>query len=159
MANHRNTVLKQLIGIGAVAGMRATFAPAVVSHYLSNHPSSALANSKLSFIESPVTAVITKVLSVLEIAGDKAPSAPNRTAMPQILGRIASGAFAGAVISMANKENVIKGILIGGTSALAATFASFYIRQYIDKIPHVKDVATGAAEDIIALTSGILVMR
>lgn len=155
----QSNVLLQTIGLGAVAGMRATLAPAVASHYLSNHPNPALSRSALRFIQMPVTALITKLLSAAEITGDKLPDTPNRTIPPQLLARVASGAFVGAVIYKANKQNMVEGMLLGGASALAATFASFYVRKYADKLPFVKDSVAGAVEDFVALGTGISIIK
>lgn len=155
MKNSYKHALKQAIGLGAVAGLRATIAPAVASNYLSKHPNTALAASKLKFVQSPVTSIVTKVLSAAEISGDKLPNAPNRIILPQIAARVASGALVGATIFVANRESLLKGALIGGASALAATFGSFYARKYLDKIPHVKDAVVGAVEDTLAIGSGV----
>ena len=150
-------ILGQIIGIGVVAGMRTTFAPAVLSHYLNKHPAS-VNGSIFGFMASPVTSVITKLMGAGEIIGDKLPSTPDRIGVPQIFGRIASGAFAGIVISKANNQNMAKGFLIGGISALAGSFGAFYLRKYIDGLPNVKDVFIGVGEDVMALTIGVLLL-
>lgn len=154
----RNIIL-QTLGLGAVAGMRATMAPAVASHYLSNHPNPALSHSSLRFIQLPVTAIITKLLSVAEITGDKIPNGPDRIAIPQLLARIASGAFVGATIFKANRQSVIDGMLLGGASALAVTFASYYLRKYADKQSFLKEPITGVIEDAVALGTGISIIK
>jgi uncharacterized membrane protein len=159
MNNKQNQLILQVAGLGAVAGMRATIAPALASHFLSKAPNDDLAGSKLSFVQSPVTAMVTKILSAVEIAGDKLPYTPNRIAFPQILARIGSGAFVGAAMFQANRQSLLKGALLGGASALAATFASFYLRKYIDKIPSVIDPVTGAVEDAIAIGSGMALLK
>lgn len=146
-----NTIVKKAAGLGAIAGMRASVAPSVTSHFLSMHPSAALANSKLSFIQTSTAALVTKLLNAAEIIGDKLPATPNRTTLAQTLPRVTSGAFVGAVIFRANRESVLKGALIGGAAALAATYASFYARQYLDKIPYVKDPLVGILEDVLAI--------
>jgi uncharacterized membrane protein len=155
MRKATETAIKQAIGLGAVAGLRAMLAPALLSHYMSNHPSSAARLSNLNFVQSPITAAITKILSAAEIAGDKVPSSPNRTVLPQVAVRVASGALVGATIFRANRENAYRGMLIGGASALVATYASFYARKYLDKVPHVKDWYVAVVEDALAVGSGI----
>jgi uncharacterized membrane protein len=154
-----SNVIWQTVGMGAVAGMRATMAPMLASHYLSNHPNPALSRSSLRFIQMPVTAIITKLLSVAEITGDKMPATPNRIVPAQLLARMASGAFVGATIFKANKLSVIDGMLLGGASALAATFASFYLRKAADKVPFVKDPVVGAVEDVLALGTGLTILK
>lgn len=155
----KNNVARLSAGLGAVAGMRATIAPAIVSHFLSNNPKKALRKSKLAFMQSPAAGIITKVLSAAEITADKLPAAPDRIAFPQILPRVLSGALVGAVLFQAGKSNIINGIMIGGASALAATFASFYLRKNLAKIPYVKDPLLGAVEDVLAVRSGASLMN
>jgi uncharacterized membrane protein len=159
MRINSKSAVKQAIGLGVVAGLRATVAPAVASHFLSHHPSNAVSSSKLSFIQSPVTAIITKLLSAAEISGDKIPNGPDRIVLPQVAARIASGALVGATVFVANRESAIKGMLIGGASALVGTFASFYARKYLDKIPHVKDIFVAVAEDALAVGSGVKLIK
>lgn len=155
----RNKAIGQMIGLGVIAGMRATFAPAFISNYFSKHANAAISSSGLKFLGSPITSTVTKALVAMEIAGDKSPSAPDRTSSPQIYIRVASGALAGAAVAKANGQGLVKGILIGGIAALAGSFGAFYLRKYIDTLPHIKDVYTGAAEDAIALGAGALLMK
>lgn len=155
---YKNVEIKS-IALGVVAGMRSMIAPAVVSHYLKRQPSPSLAIGNFRFMQAPITAFITKILSVAEIVGDKMPAIPNRIRMPQLLARTASGAIVGATLFMANTKNATKGILLGGLSAAAATFGSYYLRQYLDKLPYLTDIVTGGIEDIIAVNTGILIMH
>lgn len=148
-----------MIGLGVIAGMRTTFAPAIASHFLSKKHNAALSKSKLGFMQSPVTAIVTKVMSVGEIIGDKLPNAPDRIVAPSVAARAASGAFAGALISAAGDDNVAKRILIGGATAIAATFGTYYLRKYISENTFVKEPATGAVEDAIAIGMGALLMK
>jgi len=153
-----NTTLK-ILGLGLISGMRATFAPAFAAHYLNKEKSAVLASSKLRFLQTPSASVITKLLSAGEIIGDKLPDAPNRIVAPQVMARVAAGALAGAVICTANKDNVIKGVLLGGVTALAATFGTYHLRKYISGNTAVKEPATGAIEDAIAIGTGVLLMK
>ncbi|WP_201766060.1 DUF4126 family protein [Nafulsella turpanensis] len=155
----KENAFKQAAGLGVVAGMRASVAPSVASHYLSRHKNKALSRSKLSFIQSPVTSALTKLLNAAELAGDKMPGTPNRIKTSQALARLASGALVGAVIYRSHRQSLLKGIFVGGASALASTYATFYLRQYLDKVPFIKDPVMGAIEDLIAVSSGVSVMK
>lgn len=152
-------IIAKAIGLGAIAGMRATVAPTVLSFFLNRHPSKTLAKSGLSFLQSPTTALITKVLTAGEFLGDKLPNGPNRIIFPQVAARVASGALAGAGLFRSNKAGVAKGLVLGGASALAVTFGSYYLRKYVDKKLHAKDRVVGGIEDLISLVSGWAVMR
>lgn len=152
-------IIVRAIGLGAVAGMRATVAPTVLSYFLNKHPSKALAKSGLSFLQSPITGIVTKVLTAGEFLGDQLPNGPNRIIFPQVAARVASGALAGAGVFRANKAGVAKGLILGGASALAVTFGSYYLRKYIDKKFHAKDSVVGGLEDLLSLASGWALMR
>ena len=69
----------QAVGLGVLAGMRTTSAPAITSHILSRHHSKRLAKSNLRFMQNSNVAAAFKVLAVGELIGDKMPTAPDRT--------------------------------------------------------------------------------
>jgi hypothetical protein len=75
------------------------------------------------------------------------------------LARVATGGLLGVVLFQANKEDAVKGFFIGGAAAFTSTYISFYLRQYLEKIPYVKDPLVGALEDAIALKSGMSLMK
>ena len=150
---------KQIIGLGLIAGMRTTFAPAIAAHFFSKEQSEDLAESKLAFMQSPTAAVITKLLAAAEIIGDKLPQTPDRIITTSAAARVAAGAFAGTIVATARKENVTRAALLGGVTALASTFATFYLRRYISRNTVVKEPITGAFEDAVAVGTGFLTMR
>lgn len=154
-----DNVVLRMVGLGLIAGMRATFAPAFLSHFLAGHKSKAIGGSGLKFIQSPVASGISKGLAVLEILGDKKAAAPDRTVAPQVAARLASGALAGAIVAKANNQPLLKGVLIGSAAALVGTFGAFYLRKYVDRLPHVKDHYVGAAEDALGLAAGFLLTK
>ncbi|WP_165958141.1 DUF4126 family protein [Segetibacter sp. 3557_3] len=149
----KNTILS-VLELGMVAGMRAMMPVALLSHQLNNRKSERLKSSRLKFIQSPWPARVMKVLSVAELAGDKVPGAPDRIEVPQLLARMASGAFAGAVVFKADDRNPVNGALIGGAAALASTYAFFYLRLQVGRSGKVKDSISGGVEDAIALATG-----
>lgn len=148
-----NSTVKKAVGLGALAGLRTTIPPAVISHFKSRKENSGLSNSKLSFMQSSLASVVTKLLSTAEVTADKMPGTSKRIELSQTLPRIASGALVGALVFQAAKDNYIKGALIGGVSALAATYISFYTRKNLKKIPYVKDPVLGFLEDMFVLKS------
>jgi uncharacterized membrane protein len=155
----KDKTISRIISLGIISGMRATFAPAIAAHYLSKQSNTPLAKSKLGFMQSATTAVVTKLLGAAEITTDKLPNTPNRIIAPQIIARVISGALAGAVISTADKANIANGIVIGGATALAATYGTYYLRKFIDDSTFIKEPVTGVLEDALALTIGVLAMK
>jgi uncharacterized membrane protein len=158
MAVSTKTLVKT-IGLANVAGIRSMAAPAILSQHYNKHQNQNIETSKLNFIQSPKVAIAATVLSSLEVAGDKIPGAPNRTILPQVVGRVASGALVGAVLFQAEKEDWVTGAVIGGVSALAATYVSFFARQFFGQLFSIKEPFAGALEDAIAIGGGTALMK
>ncbi len=134
--------------------MRATFAPSLASQFLNKKSFNGSLKSGLAFLQLPASNVITKIISAGEIVGDKLPSTPNRTSAPQIITRIISGALVGTTIFQAYKQKRSTGFLLGGLSALAMTYASFYARKYFAEAYKIDDIVIGSIEDMIAIGTG-----
>ena len=147
------------IGLGAVAGMRAMSAPALLSNELSRMPTNSLANSPLYFLQSDSVATALKVLAATELLGDKLPNVPNRINLPSIAVRALSGAVVGAALFTANKDKITKGAIIGAAAAVVATYGSFYLRKAIKKYTHLPNSFSGSIEDAIMLSSGIAITK
>lgn len=141
--------------IGALAGMRTTAAPVIATHILSMAPSGKLNTSRLKFMQSPTLAAIFKIVSVSELVVDKLPSTPNRIETGGVAGRALSGALAGAAICKASGINAWKGVAIGGLTAVAATYASYFLRREIVKRAGVADPFIGGIEDIAVIGAGV----
>src|ERR1700733_3292759 len=96
---HVLVVLLALL-IGVVAGLRSLTAPAVVAWaafltWINLHGTWA------SWVANVITVGVLTVFAVAELASDKLPKTPPRTAPPAFGARIVMGAFAGAVIGAA----------------------------------------------------------
>lgn len=144
----------QVISLGLLAGMRSMAAPAISSHMLNKHPSSRLKHTPLNLLQLDGTMKVLDTLAVGEFIGDKLPSAPDRIAPAALIGRCLSGALAGAGIYKASGGSWYTGAVLGGISAVASTYASFYLRKNMVKHTHIIDQVVGAIEDAIVLGSG-----
>lgn len=154
MKRNRKKAIKLALGLGAIAGMRASFAPTLASQFLNKKSFNRSLKSGLAFLQLPTSSVITKIISAGEIVGDKLPSTPNRTTAPQTILRIISGTLVGVTIFQAFKQKRLTGGLLGGLSALAITYASFYARKYIGEAYNIEDIIIGGIEDTIAIGTG-----
>jgi len=150
---------RQAAGVGVIAGMRAFMAPAVISHMYSRHPSARLKDTPLKFIQTIGTSKVFKVLAAGELVGDKLPTAPNRTDLPGLTGRILSGAFAGATVYKVEGKNGVIGGLIGGVAAAASTFGCFFLRKALAKNTFIPDAVIGGIEDALVIGAGVGVAR
>lgn len=152
-------VFKKAASLGIIAGMRTFYAPAVVSHVYSRHPSKKIENTPFSFIQNNTTSKALKILAAGEIVGDKMPFAPNRTEAAGLIGRFVSGALCGAIVYKAENKKTIIGAIIGGSAAIAAAFGCMYLRIYIDKHTGLPDAVVGAIEDAAVVEAGIAVSK
>ncbi|MBO0930531.1 DUF4126 family protein [Fibrella aquatilis] len=140
--------------IGVVSGMRAMAGPALISQKLSTQTPNPLFDSSLSFIASPKTANVLKVLAGGELIGDKVPHGPDRISPPQLIARLASGATCGAALSEARGASVRVGALLGATGALAGAFTFFHLRRYLNHEQDIPDPLLAVIEDAITYGAG-----
>jgi uncharacterized membrane protein len=140
-----------------MAGMRSMTAPAAISHALAKNKSTALAGSPLRFLQSPTVAKVLKGVAVSEMAADKLPGMPDRTAPPILSGRILSGALVGAVAYKAKNDNMLIGALIGSSMAVAATYGALYLRKALGNSTKLPDTVWGVLEDSVVLKSAFAV--
>jgi uncharacterized membrane protein len=145
----------QVVGIGTLAGMRTSSAPAVTSQILSHHHSKRLEKSPLNFMQSKIVANTLTVLSIGEIVADKLPSTPNRTAPAGVIFRGLSGALAGASIYKASGNNIWVGSVLGAATAVASTYLSFILRKSAGKKTSIIDPILGGIEDALVIGAGI----
>lgn len=143
------------LGFAALAGSRATSAPAFLSQYLSHQAlSPALAKSPLRFLAQPGVTTALELLVAGELVGDKLPSAPDRIVPQQLTTRAASGALVGATLYKAKGGSALVGALVGGLGTVAATYATWWLRTQASKKLHLDSGLVGAGEDALVLAAG-----
>lgn len=145
----------QVITLGMLAGMRSMAAPAISSRMLSRRHNKKLDDTPLDFMQSKTTANVMSGLALGEFVGDKLPQTGNRIAPAGLIGRCISGALSGAGIYKASGGKWYTGAALGGVTAIAATFGSFYLRKAVVKHSHLVDPIIGTIEDAIVLGAGI----
>ncbi len=145
----------KIVGLAAVAGMRSMSGPSLLSNYLNKHSSKRLNRSSLDFMQSDKAARIFSVLAFAEKIGDKLPGTPNRIKPMALAGRAISGALIGATLSKTNRKSIdLAGAGLGLVSAMAATYASFYLRKKLTKNTFIPDAVWGLAEDFAVARIG-----
>ena len=152
-----NQSLSQVLVLAAIAGMRSMAAPALVTHFLARQPTTA--NFPAHYLQSPTTARWAKVLAVGEIMGDKLPGVPDRISFPALIARAASGALVGAALCQANGEPAAKGACLGGLTAVASAYGSYYLRRALGQWTGLADPIWGALEDAWVIKSGLRALK
>jgi uncharacterized membrane protein len=157
MRNYR-TPIWQTLGLGAIAGVRASAAPAIARH-MSTGFYPALSFPGMMFLRSPVTSMATQLFRATENEQAKANRSADTLVFSDLVANIASGAFVGAVIFRKSKQSMLPGMVIGAAAALATSIASFYLRKHADKLPDATKHLTGAFGDAFAYSSGVSLVK
>ncbi|ALJ00513.1 DUF4126 family protein [Rufibacter tibetensis] len=154
-----STTNQKAMALGAIAGMRAMTAPAILSNHFANSHSFFLDGSSLGYLQKSGVATGMKVLAVAELIGDKLPFTPKRIKPLQLMPRAFSGALVGATIAESNGESRITGALYGLVGAMAASYVFYYLRKNLVKVSGIPDGAFALMEDALALKVGTSILK
>ncbi|MBP2462408.1 MULTISPECIES: DUF4126 family protein [unclassified Rhizobium] len=141
--------------IGAVAGLRAMTAPAIVS-WAAGLGWLDLSGTWLAFMGSKWAVLILTLIAIVEFITDQLPSTPSRKVPQQFGARILTGALSGAAIGMpygywlAGMVSGIIGAVIGtlGGAAVRAKLAAHFGR----------DAPAAFIEDGVAVVAALIVI-
>ena len=148
-------VLVLALFIGAVAGMRAFTAPAVMAWAAALQWIN-LNGTWAEWLSHPVTVTVLTLLAVGEFITDQLPSTPARTVPMQFMARIVSGGFAGAVLGTAwNYTWTALGA--GVIGAVIGTLVGFGMRQRLVAANGGHDLPIALVEDSIAVLGGLAI--
>jgi uncharacterized membrane protein len=153
MRNYR-TPIWQTLGLGAIAGVRASAAPAIARH-LSTGYNPGISFPGIMFFRSPVTTMATQLLRASEHEASQKHHDKQTFVLSDLAANIASGAFVGALVFKKNRQSIVQGMLIGAAAALATSVAGFYLRKHADKLPDTTKHLTGAFNDAFAYSNGV----
>ncbi|WP_216679993.1 DUF4126 family protein [Hymenobacter siberiensis] len=156
---HRPAKFWPVLGFATLAGMRSMSAPAFLSHYFSRQPHAGLEDSRLRFLQKPMTADLLKLLAAGEVVVDKLPGTPDRIAPPPLLGRLLSGALVGAAWYQSRQGSALHGGMLGGLVAVASSFVSYALRTGISEQAGVPSALVGAGEDALVIAGGAALLH
>lgn len=147
------------LGLGAVAGIRSMTPPALLSRAASRGEIPGIEKTPFAFLASPRAARLCTVLALGEISADKLPFSPDRTSIPGLAGRLATGALVGAALYAADGRGGTAGGALGALSSLGTSYLSFYLRNAAQERFGIPNPAGGVVEDAVALSIGLLSLR
>ncbi|WP_164549710.1 DUF4126 family protein [Altericroceibacterium xinjiangense] len=140
--------------MGLVGGQRALTPLASVA--VASARDELTADNRLTrFLGHPLIAAGAVALAVAEMVGDKQKSAPDRIVPIGLAARFVTSAIAGA--ALAPRRERWLGALIGGGTALAASYVGWRIR--IRAMEEYGQTATGFVEDTAVLASAAAIVR
>ncbi len=139
--------------------MRSLSAPALLSRALQEKHDGRLNGTPFEFLQNKCVAYTLTGLAATELLGDKLPVAPDRIVLSSLLMRAGSGAMVGAAVFQGNRNSLAKGALVGAAAAVAATYASFYLRKMLRDKTVIADPVLGMLEDALVLGAGLKAAR
>ena len=143
--------------LGCLDGLRSLTPPALVcwaAHFGWLH----FAGTRLAFVHHRSTLIIFTALAVAELIADKLPKTPARTAPLGLIARLVLGGACGLAIATSAGVSVFFSAMLASIGALTGAFVGYYSRHFIVSKVHVPDFAVAAAEDVIAISGGLLIL-
>lgn len=142
------------VGLGAVTGLRTFTGAALLARELSRRTSRrvwwARDTSRLEeLLAEPAIARAIQVMAAGELIADKLPGMPDRITPGPLAGRALIGAILGALVVGEDRRAI--GALAGGSAAVAATFAGWWLRREAARATYLPDAALALAEDALAV--------
>lgn len=148
-------VLVLALLIGAIAGLRAMTAPAVVA-WGAMLGWIDLTDKWSEWMAHPITVTVLTILLIGELITDQLPKTPSRKVPPQFIARLLTGGFAGAVIGSAF-FHTFSATGAGMVGAVLGTLAGAELRTRLAKSNNGNDRPGAFIEDAIAVGGGFLV--
>lgn len=151
-------VLVLALLIGVADGLRSMTPPAVVA-WSAHRQWITLRDTPLAFMASTAAVVVTIVLALVELVGDKLPSTPARTAGLGLVSRIALGGLSGAAVAAAGVQSLALGAALGAAGGIIGAFAGYQARTRLVRALDAPDFVVALVEDAIAIGGSFLVVR
>jgi uncharacterized membrane protein len=98
------------------------------------------------------------VLAITEIIFDKLPNTPSRTAPPGLIGRIVTGGFTGACVSVGGGKSALAGAGMGVIGGIVGCFGGYQVRARIVKALRQPDFNVAMIEDLIAIGGSLFIV-
>ena len=147
-------VLLLALLIGAVAGLRALTAPAVVAWAAMLHWIN-LDGTWVQWLGHPITVAVLTVLALGELVTDQLPKTPSRLVPVQFITRLITGGFAGAALATA-WGYPFGGLGAGLIGAVLGTLGGYQLRRKLSDREGL-DLPVAMTEDVVAVLGGFAI--
>jgi len=117
-----------------------------------------LASTPLDFLATRAAAYGFTLLALGELAADKLPLTPNRTALGPFLGRILTGGVSGAALAAGSGHSLALGGFLGSVGAVVGTLGGFRARTRLVKALGARDWIVALAEDAVTVAAAALIV-
>lgn len=141
--------------LGFVTGLRSMTSFALLS-WLQADKKAGSQDPVVVFFDYPAVRLITALLALGELVGDKLPIIPSRLSPGPLTGRLVIGSLAGMSICHQVRQPLALGALLGAAGAGAGSFAGYYGRTALAKATKTPQWLWGVVEDGLAVYLGSL---
>ena len=147
------------VALAAISGVRSMAAPALLSRAVGRGDVSGLRGTPFALLGDDRVSGALQVLMAGEMAGDKTPFIPSRTATGPLFGRALSGALVGSALYVSRRRPGLNGALLGAASALGGVYAVDRLRSATTQGLGLPDPIFGLLEDGLILLGGSRLLR
>jgi uncharacterized membrane protein len=159
-SKHSNTaLLVPALLLGVVAGLRSQMPGALLALAVRQNKLPHGKRLPLRWLSARWGLPLAALAAGGELIGDKLPFTPSRLAPAPLLGRLASGAAAGAAIADATDQSATAGAALGMIGAGIGSVAGYYVRASLSAATGIASPVWGVVEDIIAIRLGQLAIQ
>ncbi len=141
-------------GLGFVTGLRSQTALALLGQDALRHPDRVKHTPFHLLAERPV-ATLLLLAAGGEFVVDKLPFLPDRIKPGPLLGRLAFGAAAGAIVFAEGRGPMPLGALLGAAGAFVGSHAGYRFRGWLTQGLGLPALLAGLTEDAVAVGLGL----
>ncbi len=145
--------------LGVVAGLRSQLPAALLALAARRREFATRDAPPLGLLRHPAALPLLGASAVGELIGDKLPITPSRLATGPLLGRLALGAGAGAVVAREAGRPVGLSAGLGAAGAALGALAGYHLRAAAGRATRLPDPVCGAIEDVLAIALGVVALR
>lgn len=152
-AIRKSPALVQALALGLAGGMRSQMPLAL----LANTPNPC--GDAGSLLHTPLVQRLTLLAAGAELVADKLPGIGSRLAPGPFTARLLIGGVAGGIVASRAKQSRLAGVALGATGAALGAWTGYHLRATLVAETPLPDVVFAVAEDLTALTLGVLATR
>ncbi len=150
--------LVRTLALGVLSGGRSSTPLAVLAL---NHDNESVKGDwqRWKAFSTPLGRGLLVASAIGELVGDKLPKTPNRIAPFGLLGRVATGAFAGAALGTTGRRDLrLEGAILGGVGAIVGSFVGWAARKTLSGAG-LPDPVGALAEDAAVIAGSVRAVR
>ncbi|HZD11643.1 MAG TPA: DUF4126 family protein [Candidatus Binatia bacterium] len=141
----------QIIGLGAICGLRSMSGPALLARYLHGNQPRHWPHAAVRWLSSEPVPTLLALMAGGELVADKLPLMPARIEPLPLAGRAASGALVGAILAGVEERPALPGAVLGAVAAVLAATAGYHARRFLTQEDGLPDPLIAVVEDALVL--------